>query len=81
MVRGTLYSKLGFEYSHTSAPSYHYTKDYSKLENRVKFQKHKLAKLLEKFDNTLSLWDNMQHNGYDRIWDCGHDTWIFKSIV
>lgn len=78
--RGTLYNKLGFEYSHTSAPSYHYTKDYSKLENRVKFQKHKLAKLLENFDNTLSEWDNMQHNGYDRIWDCGHDTWVFKAV-
>lgn len=76
--RGTLYQKLGFEYSHTSPPSYHYTKNYSVIENRVKFQKHKLNSVLTKFDSTKSEWDNMQDNGYDRIWDCGNDVWLYK---
>ena len=24
------------------------------------------------FDPHLTEWQNMQLNGYDRIWDCGH---------
>ena len=39
---GNVYKKLGFEYSHSSSPSYYYTKDYIILENRLKYQKHKL---------------------------------------
>lgn len=73
--RATLYSSLGFEFSHTSPPSYRYTKNYSKLENRVKFQKHKLATTLVLFDPNLTEWENMKANGYDRVWDCGNDVW------
>ena len=66
-------------YSHSSAPAYAYTTDYQTLENRIKFQKHKLEKQLEKYDSNLSEWDNMQLNGYDRIWDCGTDVWLYSS--
>jgi hypothetical protein len=74
---GTMYSILGFEYSHTSAPAYYYTRDYKLVLNRVKFQKHKLKKILSDFDNSLSEWDNMKLHGYDRIWDCGTTAWVY----
>ena len=27
---------------------------------------------VEIFDESLSEWENMKLNGYDRIWDCGN---------
>jgi hypothetical protein len=76
---GGLYHTLGFSYAHKSPPSYKYTKDYFNMENRVKYQKHKLSKLLEIYDPALSEWDNMKQNGFDRIWDCGTDVWIWSD--
>ncbi len=76
---GGVYRKLGFIWSHASPPSYHYTKDYSNLESRMKFQKHKLPKLLEAYDPALSEWENMELNGFDRIWDCGNDVWVWNE--
>ena len=32
----------------------------------------KLEKLLKIYNHSLSEWENMKNNGYDRIWDCGH---------
>ena len=75
---GKLYQMLGFEHSHSSPPAYYYTKNYKQFENRVKFQKHKLKDILERFDPALSEWDNMRMNGYDRIWDCGADVWVWS---
>lgn len=72
---GALYERLGFVYSHSTKPAYHYTKDYLRFENRVAYQKHKLKDKLEIFDPLLTEWQNMQANGYDRIWDCGNDVW------
>jgi len=77
---GNMYSKLGFKKIHSSSPAYYYTKDYSTIHNRVAFQKHKLASLLENYDSNLSEWDNMQNNGYDRIWDCGNDVWLLNPF-
>lgn len=77
---GMLYQTLGFKWLHTSPPAYHYTKNYSFIESRIKFQKHKLKKLFEDFDSNLSEWENMQRNGYDRIWDCGNDVWLWQSF-
>lgn len=76
---GNLYSKLNFSYEHTSNPNYFYTKDYKIFENRIKYQKHKLPMLLNNFNPSLSEWQNMQNNGYDRIWDCGNDVWIWRN--
>jgi hypothetical protein len=75
---GKLYKALGFNYLHSSPPSYHYTKNYEVMENRMKYQKHKLGKILPVFDKELTEWQNMQNGGYDRIWDCGNDVWGWK---
>ena len=75
---GNLYHKLGFNFVRNSGPNYWYTRDYRSPESRVRYQKHKLQNLLEKYDANLSEWENMQENGYDRIWDCGNSVfhWV-----
>ena len=70
--QGKVYEKLGFTFSHASAPNYWYWKDRYLLESRVKYQKHKLKTILEKFDETKTEVENMQDNGYNRIFDCGN---------
>ena len=67
---GYLFS--GFKMVNISHPNYYYMSDYNSRYNRLQFQKHKLPNLLENFDPTLTEWENMQLNGYDRIWDCGN---------
>ena len=46
----------------------------------MSFQKHKLNKILNKFESNLTEWKNMQLNGYDRIWDCGNGKWVWTSV-
>lgn len=78
---GAVYLQLGFELSHTSSPNYAYfkTNDCTMLYNRVKFQKHKLRGILPAFDPAMTEWDNMKNNGYDRIWDCGNDVFVWTK--
>ena len=78
---GNMYKHLGFDYSHTSSPNYFYFKytDIFNLQSRIQFQKHKLKDKLEIFDPKLTEWQNMVNNGYDRIWDCGNDVFIWNS--
>ena len=70
-----MYSKLGFTFSHFSEPNYFYFKNNLTLESRQKYQKHKLPKLLENFDPSLTEVENMKNNGYNRIFDCGNSVW------
>lgn len=72
---GNSYLNCGFKYIGMSDPNYYYIKNYRK-ESRMKYQKHKLEKLLETFNLDLTEWENMKLNGFDRIWDCGN--YIFE---
>lgn len=76
---GSVYKSIGFSYSHTAPPGYKYTTDYLHFESRVKYQKHKLKEQLQSFDSNLTEWENMQANGFDRIWDCGNDVWFWLT--
>ena len=69
----------GFRLTNTRKPSYHYTKDYKQLFNRMSFQKKKLAAKLAEYDPTKTEWENMQINGWDRVWDCG--TFVYEKLV
>lgn len=69
---GGLYRQLGFTLNGKSAPAYFYFRKNLILENRIKFQKHKLVEQLESYDPALSEWDNMKNHGFNRIWDCGN---------
>ena len=53
-------------------PNYSYTDGHQCVGSRIKFQKHKLKSILKNFDSNLTEWQNMQLNGYDRVWDCGN---------
>lgn len=80
---GNSYNRLGFKLVAITPPNYHYFKINNHktiFASRNKFQKHKLKKLLETYDPQLSEWQNMQLNGYDRIWDCGNTKWIWRDI-
>jgi hypothetical protein len=64
-----------FVLEHLTSPNYFYYKDKDAsltLWSRIKFQKHKLHKLLDKFDSTLSEYQNMCNNGFYRIFDAGN---------
>ena len=76
---GNVYQQMGFSKTNSGTGNYWYTKDYSKLYSRVQFQKHKLAEMLEIFSSEKTEWENMIDNGYDRVWDCGSDTYIWKK--
>ena len=69
---GNSYLKCGFKLKSKSNPSYYYVNKYcTKKISRFQFQKHLLEDKLNIFDPNLTEWQNMQLNGYDRIWDCG----------
>lgn len=70
---GLLYEKLGLSKIKQSKPNYFYISNTTKLrENRIKYQKHKLDKLLNKFDPSLTEINNMINNGFNLIYDCGN---------
>lgn len=75
---GDLYKKLGFIYKGKTPPNYHYiNKDYNILISRHQFQKHMLSEKLDIFREDLTEWENMQLNGFDRIWNCGNKRFIW----
>lgn len=76
---GKMYENLGFTLDHVSPPCYWYFKsnDEYKLHSRIKFQKHKLSKLLENYDESKSEMKNMIDNGWNAIYDCGN--YVFKK--
>jgi hypothetical protein len=73
---GRGYQSVGFELVSRTTPGFFYVKNNARF-SRLQFQKHKLPKILENFDSNMTEWENMQLNGYDRIWDCGN--LVFKK--
>ncbi|GIU69097.1 MAG: hypothetical protein KatS3mg002_0333 [Candidatus Woesearchaeota archaeon] len=67
------YEYCGFQFKEFTKPGYWYVHPKNKYqrESRLKYQKHKLEKLLEFFDPELTEEENMELNGYAKIWDCG----------
>ena len=74
---GNLYKTLGFAEINESEPSYYYCKGDVRY-SRVKFQKHKLKDILPIFDENLSEKENMERNGYMRVWDCGNKVFVLE---
>jgi hypothetical protein len=72
---GNMYAQLGFAHVRNTAPNYWYTRQHLTFESRVKYQKHKLEKLLSSYNSSETEWENMVRNGYDRYWDCGNSVW------
>lgn len=78
--QGKIYEQLWFEFSHNSEPNFFYFKLKEQiLYSRLKFQKHKLKNILEKYDEKLSASENMFNNNYRRIWDCWNKVFKYKK--
>ena len=75
---GNLYKQLGFEYSHNAKPNYFYFDNMLNVYSRVSFQKHKLEDKLANFNPSLTEWENMLNNDFNRYWDCGNAVYTLK---
>ncbi|MDR2457448.1 MAG: hypothetical protein LBD41_03100 [Clostridiales Family XIII bacterium] len=60
-----------FQKKEDSPINYYYLIGHDKLTSRIEFQKHKLNKL-KTFDKNLTEEQNMENNGFYRIYDCGN---------
>lgn len=71
---GSLYSKHG-TFIHQTDIGYFWIHKHNCLKriNRMSLQKHKLREILsDKFDEALSESENLEANGYVKLYDCGH---------
>lgn len=71
---GNLYETIGFKKIGVSKPNYWYfgkTTPQLKRYHRANFQKHRLNRILQNYDPSLTEQENMKNNGYNVIWDCG----------
>ena len=81
---GDSYNKSGFTFVKNTMPNYWYFKKGDVWRyHRFGFRKNVLASRLAIYDSNLTEWENMQINGYDRIWDCGSAKyeWINTSVL
>lgn len=77
---GSSYEQLGFIFDYKTPVNYWYfDKKNGLLKSRLKYQKHKLPTLLEKFDENLSEYENMLNNNFLRIYDCGSYKYIYRQ--
>lgn len=75
---GDLYNTLGFQYSHSSEPSYFYYKS-GNILSRYQCQKHKLSNLFPKiYKDELTESTILSLAGYSKVYDCGNDVWVLK---
>ena len=75
--QGKLYKSIGFQLVKETQPNYWYVIN-EKRENRFKYRKSQLPKLLEVFDPLLSEEENMKNNDFYKIYDCGN--YLFSKI-
>lgn len=71
---GNVYGGNGFKRLEDTQLGYFWCKGNQRF-SRQKFQKHKLAAILPKFDPAKTEVQNMHENGYFRVFDCGHAKW------
>lgn len=78
--KGDIYLNNGFTLARQTPPNYFYIKRGQICGSRVKYQKHKLSKMIQIFDNNLTERENMYNNKYRRIYDCGNYVYIKKYL-
>ena len=76
---GGVYESMGMSLSHITPPGYVYTRGGKYAGSRNQWQKHMLPKKLEIFDSNLTERENMAHNGYYRLWDCGQNVFTYHK--
>lgn len=78
LFAGTVYTQMGFDFKKNTPPNYWYWKNKYRLESRIKYQKHKLSKILKNFDAKLSEYENMTAHKFRRVYDCGSKMFIMN---
>jgi hypothetical protein len=73
---GNLYEKLNFEFSHLSEPNYYYIVD-GLRKHRFNYRKDRLVR--KGANSELSESKIMSELGYNKIYDCGMQKWIYKK--
>lgn len=68
------YHNIGMVHISRSKPTCKYFYNPSKLISEQEYKKLKLP-----HDNSKTEWDNCINNGYNRIWDCGYDTYKWPT--
>lgn len=80
VFQGEVYEKLGFSLLRETKPNYVYLDKCCNLAGgRLKFQKHKLSRILTSFDSNLTESQNMFANGYRIMFDCGNSVWEYHK--
>lgn len=69
---GTVYDSLGFILVAETKYTPHYTKRQKRYRNQS------LRKSKKEQATGLTEWEIRQSQGYDRVWDCGHLTYMYK---
>lgn len=69
---------VGFKHIGNTKVGYRYTKDGLTLLNRMKYQKHKLSKILPIYNPALTEKQNMVNNGFRIYYDCGQSVYLLE---
>lgn len=76
---GAVYLKNGFTHTHDTAPNYWYVRtDEAKRHHRFSFRKSRLKDKLANYDASLTERENMDNNGWLRVYDAGNAAFIMS---
>lgn len=74
---GDVYRKNGFSHTHDTKPNYWYVRtDEAKRYHRYGFRKSLLKRRLAMYDESLTERENMDNNGWLRVYDAGNAAFI-----
>jgi hypothetical protein len=77
---GNLYHKNGFERVDITRPNYiYYNNRKSYTLSRYQTMKHKLHKVIDNFDPSLTEKENMNVNNWYRVYDCGSIKYVLDN--
>lgn len=73
------YKNLGFDHISETAPGYAYYNFYNSGNRKISrnaVQKHKI--ILEEHELLMTEKEIMKSRGYERVYDCGNNKWLFR---
>ena len=78
--KGDVFEKMGFSMNKVIMPEF-FILGKNKLDrlSQKNYTSDNLKKILNVYDETISEWENLDTNGYDRIWNCGYLCYIWKN--
>jgi hypothetical protein len=73
-----IYTESGFAEMMITPQSYVYVRGNVVL-SRQQAMKHKLSRILKRFDPARTEYENMSNHGFVRVWDCGHLLYCYRK--